>query len=260
MKIKKLHPALLIAPLLISACAETIQPNVAYVTGKAAGTSQPVTIPQANNKAKVTLLYKGHVEPISGKTFLPWSTHDGARSLSTSVFVIQSAGKVLIGDPGEVRKGEWPKIMQKLADMGISPDNVDYVWIDHHHPDHTMHLGAFPNAPVIDFWSIYKDEIWTDHPDYYEIMPGVTVVRTPGHTKEDSSLLVDTEEGIMLITHMWWHNDLTPVIDPVGEDQVSLDKNRRELLRKADWLFPTHGAIMRNPFKDKDWDGKPYNP
>jgi len=245
MNIRNFHMVLLISALLslVSGCAET---------------NKQLKETHATDKARVTVLYEGHVEPIEGKTFLPWSTHDGARSLSTSVFVIESGDKVLVGDPGEVRKGEWPKIMEKLANMGITPDDVDYVWIDHHHPDHIMHLGAFPNAPVVDFWSIYKDEIWTDHPDNFEIIPGVTVVRTPGHTDEDSSLLVETDEGVMLITHMWWHNDLTPVIDPVGEDQASLDKNRKALLRKADLLFPTHGRIMRNPFKYKDWDGKPY--
>lgn len=260
MKFKNLNLALLM-PLLLAACAETKQPvDVTQATMQTTENSRPTTSAHTTGKAIVTLLYKGHVEAIEGKTFLPWSTHDGARSLSTSVFVIESGGKVLVGDPGEVRKGEWPKIMQKLADMGISAEDVDYVWIDHHHPDHTMHLGAFPNAPVVDFWSIYTDEIWTDHPDNFEIMPGVTIIRTPGHTKEDSSLLVDTDEGVMLITHMWWHNDLTPVIDPVGEDQTSLDKNRIALLRKADLLFPTHGGIMKNPFKYKDWDGKPYRP
>lgn len=230
--------------LLISACAViSMGCDVAY----------------AAEKAKVTVLHKGHVEPIPGKTFLPWSTHDGARSISTSVFVIQSGGKILVGDPGIVPAGEWPKIMKRLADMGIGPSDVDYVWIDHHHPDHTAHLGQFPNAAIVDFWSIYKDEIWSDHPDYFEVIPGVTVVRTPGHTKEDSSLLVDTKDGVMLITHMFWHNDMTPIIDPVGQDQPALDKNRRMLLPKADLLFPTHGAVMKNPFKDTSWDGKPYH-
>ena len=209
----------------------------------------------AFSKPVVTQLYVGHVEPIEGKTFLPWSTHDGARSLSTSVFVIQSGGKTLIGDPGIVRKGEWPKIMKKLADMGIQPKDVDYVWIDHHHPDHITHIGAFPDAAVVDFWSIYTDEVWTDHPDYFEVIPGVQVVQTSGHTKEDSSLLVDTDEGVMLITHMWWFSDLTPEIDPVGQDQPGLDKNRRALLKKADLIFPTHGSIIKNPFKTK-----PYEP
>lgn len=214
----------------------------------------------AEGKAKVTMLYEGHVAPIPGKTFLPWSTHDGARTLSTSVFLIQSGGKVLVGDPGIVRKGEWPKIMKKLADMGITPDKVDYVWIDHHHPDHVAHLGAFPNAAIVDFASVYKDELWTDHPNYFEVIPGVTIVKTPGHTEEDSSALVDTDEGVMLITHMFWHNDLTPIIDPVGQDQHALDTYRRLLLPQADLLFPTHGHIMKNPFRNVEWDGKAYHP
>lgn len=217
-------------------------------------------VAHAAGKAKVTMLYEGHVAPIPGKVFLPWSTHDGARTLSTSVFVIQSGGKVLVGNPGIVRKGEWPKIMKKLADMGIRPSNVDYVWIDHHHPDHVANLGAFPGAAIVDFASVYQDEVWTDHPNHFEVIPDVTVVKTPGHTDEDSSLMVNTPEGVMLITHMWWHNDMTPVIDPVGEDQHALDTHRWLLLPQADLLFPTHGRIMKNPFKTTGWDGKPYNP
>ncbi|WP_406833984.1 MBL fold metallo-hydrolase [Pseudomonas asiatica] len=219
-----------------------------------------LNIAHASEKAKVTVLYEGHVAPIEGKKLLPWSSHDGARSLSTSTFVIESGGKVLVGDPGIVRRNDWPKVMDKLAKMGITPEDVDYVWISHHHPDHVQHLGAFPNAPLVDFWSVYTDELWEDHPDNFEVIPGVKVVRTPGHTDEDSSLLVDTDEGVMLITHMWWHNDMTPVSDPVAEDLPALDRNRREMLPKADLLFPLHGKVMKNPFKKKEWDGKPYAP
>lgn len=200
-------------------------------------------------KPEVTLLYEGHVAPVEGKTLLPWSVSDGERTLSTSVVLVKTDDMTMIVDPGIVRKGEWPKIMAKLADMGIQPEDVDYTFIDHHHPDHTAHLGAFPNAAIVDFWSIYKDEVWTDHPDNYEISPGVTVVRTPGHTKEDGSLLVDTDDGVVLITHMWWHTDLTPDKDPVAQDQPALDRNRTELLKKADWILPTHGKLTKNPYK-----------
>lgn len=93
--------------------------------------------------------------------------------------------------------------------------------------------------------------MWIDHhhPDHFEIIPGVTVVRTPGHTEKNISLLVDTDKGVMLNTHLWWHSDLTRVVDPMGKEQASIDKYRKVLLRNADLLFSTHGEIMKNPFK-----------
>ncbi|MBL4661284.1 MAG: hypothetical protein JKY19_13075 [Alcanivoracaceae bacterium] len=131
----------------------------------------------------------------------------------------------------------------------MKPEDVTHVFISHHHPDHVTQLGLFHNATLVDFWGTYKDDTWSDHPDNYEIAHGIKVVRTPGHTKEDASLLVETREGTYALTHLWWTADFEPQEDPLAEDSHSLIHSRNLILAKADWIVPGHGKLFKNIHK-----------
>jgi hypothetical protein len=62
---------------------------------------------------------------------------------------------------------------------------------------------------VVDFWARYQRDLWQDHADGYEIAPGIKVLRTPGHTEEDASLVVETKGGTYALTPLWWLPDMT---------------------------------------------------
>ena len=98
--------------------------------------------------------------------------------------------------------GVWNQILTQLQSIGVKPEEVTHIFISHYHPDHVTHLGLFQNATLVDLWATYKDDIWSDHPDNYELAPGIKVICTPGHTKEDASLLVETAEGKYALTHL----------------------------------------------------------
>jgi glyoxylase-like metal-dependent hydrolase (beta-lactamase superfamily II) len=70
---------------------------------------------------------------------------------------------------------------------------------------------------------------------------------TPGHSEEDASLIVEAEDGVYAMTHLWWRTDRTPVIDPYGSDQTLLDFHRGRVLAAADLVIPGHGG----PFKTR---------
>jgi len=38
---------------------------------------------------------------------------------------------------------------------------------------------------------------------------------TPGHGEEDASLIVEADDGVYAMTHLWWHTDPTPADDPL---------------------------------------------
>ena len=78
-----------------------------------------------------------------------------------------------------------------------------------------MNVALFPNAEVIDFWARYRDDLWLDHGgDGWSMTPHAQLWLTPGHSEEDASLIVDAEDGVYAMTHLWWRTDRTPVIDP----------------------------------------------
>jgi hypothetical protein len=71
----------------------------------------------------------------------------------------------------------------------------------------------------------------------YDIVPGITVLRTPGHTEEDASLVVRADDGTHVLTHRWWLEDMTPDTDPLAWDQAQLDASRQKVLAIADWII-----------------------
>jgi glyoxylase-like metal-dependent hydrolase (beta-lactamase superfamily II) len=109
-----------------------------------------------------------------------------------------------------------------------------------------MNVALFPNAEVVDFWARYIGDEWLDHDgDGYRLSPRSQLWLTPGHTEEDATLVVEADAGVHAMTHLWWHADRTPEIDPFAFDQAALDRNRRRVLDAADVVIPGHGAPFR---------------
>ena len=102
---------------------------------------------------------------------------------------------------------------------------MTHVFLSHHHPDHTVNIALFPNAEVVDFWARYRDDLWLDHDgDGYRLSPKAQLWLTPGHTEEDATLIVEADDATYALTHLWWHEDRTPAIDPLGADQAAIER------------------------------------
>lgn len=198
---------------------------------------------------KVTVLTPGYAQPIEGRKLIPFTSDDGARRVASTITLIQSDHAVVVADPGMVT--DRSLILDPLKKTSISPLDVTHIFISHHHIDHTVNIALFPNAEVVDFWGRYKGDLWCDHEDNYEIASGVKVLRTPGHSEEDASLLVETPEGIYVMTHLWWFPDMTPEKDPVAWNQGKLEQGRNKIVTVADWIIPGHGPMFKNPRKEK---------
>jgi glyoxylase-like metal-dependent hydrolase (beta-lactamase superfamily II) len=68
---------------------------------------------------------------------------------------------------------------------------------------------------------------------------------TPGHTQEDATLVVHADDAVYAMTHLWWKEDRTPEIDPLGDDQAAIERGRARVLATADIVIPGHGAAFR---------------
>ncbi len=84
-----------------------------------------------------------------------------------------------------------------LEGVSVSVEDVTHVFISQRQPDHTVNIALFPNAQLVDFWATYTGDLWEDHGDEYAIAPGIRVLRTPGHTEEDASLVGETAQGTL---------------------------------------------------------------
>ena len=196
----------------------------------------------------VHVLVEGYVRPIEGREFVPGVKPDGARRVAGTVVLVKAADATIVADPGMV--ADRRLIVEGLKQRGVTPGDVTHVFISHHHPDHTVNVGMFPNAKVIDFHGEYDRDVWRDRPDRSPIVAGVWVLRTPGHTDEDASLVIEGEEGVTVLTHLWWTEQRQPTVDPIAEAPKQLDLHRLKVLEIADWIIPGHGKRFANPRKD----------
>jgi glyoxylase-like metal-dependent hydrolase (beta-lactamase superfamily II) len=138
------------------------------------------------------------------------------------------------------------RILDPLAALGVAPEAVTHVFLSHHHPDHTMNIALFPNAEVVDFWARYQADEWIDHEgDGYRLSPRAQLWLTPGHTEEDATLVVEADDAVYALTHLWWRADRTPGVDPLAWDQDALERGRERVLETAEIVIPGHGEPFR---------------
>jgi N-acyl homoserine lactone hydrolase len=113
-------------------------------------------------------------------------------------------------DPGLIMQGG--PVFGALADLGVEPGGVKDVILTHLHFDHAEGLAAWPQRRV------FVHRLETEAPyaqivsgmlemvelevlvgDEGEIEPGVRWLRTPGHSDGLISLLIDTDDGLVVI-------------------------------------------------------------
>jgi glyoxylase-like metal-dependent hydrolase (beta-lactamase superfamily II) len=111
-----------------------------------------------------------------------------------------------------------------LAEIGWSATSVDIVINTHLHFDHASNNRALRNAQIVvsrTEWDYALDPVehqrqlyryqWMDGSvtcgsyilvteDFYQVVPGVTLIQTPGHTPGHQSVLVYTAEGTLCVT------------------------------------------------------------
>ena len=169
-------------------------------------------------------------------------TATGGKVVSTCS-LIREDGRAIVVDPGMA--DDSAVILEPLAALGLTPEDVTDVVLSHHHPDHTMRAGLFPNAAVHDHWAIYRGSAWEDsNAEGRQLTTSVRLTRVPGHTAEDIATVVSTPDGTVVLTHLWFDADGPPE-DPSAEDPEQLHASRRRVLEIADAIVPGHGSLFR---------------
>jgi glyoxylase-like metal-dependent hydrolase (beta-lactamase superfamily II) len=177
----------------------------------------------------------------SAKIHILFNGYADAHVASTVSFVRDGDTRVII-DPGMVPNPA--AILEPLAALGETATGITDVIFSHHHPDHTLNAALFPNARFHDCWAIYKDDIWQDRPaEGFQLSPAIRLIETPGHTPQDITTLVRTQDGVVAFTHLWWSAE-GPEEDPLATDLAQLHTNRQRVLaiEHLRLIVPGHGA------------------
>jgi glyoxylase-like metal-dependent hydrolase (beta-lactamase superfamily II) len=169
---------------------------------------------------------------------------------SSSVTLVQAADVNIIVDTA--MPFDAPEILAALEGHGLETDDVDMVVNTHGHHDHTGCNRLFGQAEVV----LHKMEGAgrsgggpVRHLDgETELVPGVRVIETPGHSRGSISVVAELEEGPWVMA-----GDALPTRDnflawvPPGihfDPEVALDSMRR-IVDIAWMIVPGHDV----PFK-----------
>jgi glyoxylase-like metal-dependent hydrolase (beta-lactamase superfamily II) len=124
----------------------------------------------------------------------------------STVTMIEAEKRILVDtgfdyewiDTPDNRKSNARNLRYALRDAGITADDVDIVFITHWHKDHFGNLGIFKKAHFLASGLAvdrFKMAEFTGLNDGDEIVEGIKVIITPGHTAEHASLIIDSRLG-----------------------------------------------------------------
>lgn len=190
--------------------------------------------------AEVKVLIKGYAKELER----------GWLACSTAT-LIKSNGKLIISDPGCNRE----KLLEALDKEGLKPENINFVFLTHGHVDHSLLAGIFKNAKFVTFENLmYDKDLQLEFKDNI-LGQDTKIIKTPGHSAEHLSLVVNTEKGKYVISGdvFWWIDGEEQVVNINKEDTAhpaelnmkELRKSRKKILEIADYIIPGHGDIFK---------------
>ena len=182
------------------------------------------------------------------------------------VTLIEAGGRRILVDVAQV--GRRVLILERLAARGLSPRDIDTVVMTTPR-DHLLNADVFEHAEFV----VRKDErayAREPHPNDWatpkytnailerlrvrevregdQVVPGLTVIETPGHTVGSISLLVDTPDGQICVcgdalphARSVFTACRTIIFDTEAHARASIDK----IVDAADVIYPGHDRPFR---------------
>jgi glyoxylase-like metal-dependent hydrolase (beta-lactamase superfamily II) len=197
--------------------------------------------------AEVKVLIEGY--QIKGK-------HNKVRVGST-VTLIKSRYKIIV-DTGSFLDNDI--LIGALDKEGLAPEDIDIVILTHLDLDHIVNTYLFKKAKVFlkfrggDYpgqthFPLDGSVQRTDLLKKNLIDEDIEIIPTPGHAEDMISVVVKTPEGKVVIAgdafpgKEWIDFNRHP--DSLVADDKTFDKNRKKILKIADYIIPGHGRMFK---------------
>jgi len=169
----------------------------------------------------------------------------GRSSDEGTVTLIKSSENIVV-DTGNV--GSLDRIILCLHEQDLRQEDIGFVVNTHGDLDHVGNNGMFTNATFIAYGYGFRGNECFVYREQFRIDDMVGVIKTPGHTMADVSVIVNTPEGIVAVTGDIFENER----DHDGKEarKYSIDwesqlKSRKRLLEMSDYIIPGHGKMFK---------------
>ncbi|MDW5563986.1 MAG: MBL fold metallo-hydrolase [Methanomassiliicoccus sp.] len=161
---------------------------------------------------------------------------------STSSLIVGGSHNILV-DTSSLHLRN--RLISGLRSLNLGPQDIDILISTHLHHDHVGNNDLFPNA----IWFARAEE---DPEPFYrkvrtdlELIPGVRLLHTPGHTRGSMSVEVETTDGRYVIA-----GDAFPTKDNFDKwvaplikyDEGAALRSMKRIAYLADHIVPGHGA------------------
>ncbi len=179
-----------------------------------------------------------------------------------SVVLIEGEKRILV-DVGHV--GRRTALENALKARGLTPEDIDITIMSHAHWDHSQNYDLFQHAPMLvhplerkyahkphrndwatPAWSGAMIEFQPKIEEVEEghvVEPGVTLMHTPGHSPGSISVMVDTPQGLSIISGDVLHYSavaLTRKNPLVFWDEKEATQSINRIVEQADIIYPGH--------------------
>lgn len=181
----------------------------------------------------LTILSSGFVKTIP----------NGLLATSTSI-LLETHNEKIIVDPGISKE-----IFNRLAEFKIDLKEINYIFLTHHHLDHSFNSFYFPYSKILDGFYLYENERLIEHKG--KVFTDIEIIHTPGHTSEHSSLsIIWNGKNTLIAGDFVWYADevsinnmdeLINLKDPFAENLDLLIKKRKEIIPQYKFIIPGHG-------------------
>ncbi len=184
---------------------------------------------------EIKILIEGYSEEIS---------EDKVEAEGT-ITLVKSTKNTII-DTGNV--GSAKKIINELSKENLIPEDIDFVVNTHGDLDHIGNNGLFVNAAFIGFGSVCRGDKFDFFDGEFVINENVKVVKTPGHSMLDVSVIIKTDKGIVVAAGDIFENEKDQDGSKAKKWSMNWEKqleSRKKLLEIADYIIPGHGKMFK---------------
>jgi glyoxylase-like metal-dependent hydrolase (beta-lactamase superfamily II) len=184
-------------------------------------------------------------------------------SLATVTLVKTDGLNILIDTGWEPSETEINRLVLELRYHGLTPDDIDEIFITHWHGDHFLNIPLFPKARILyagcpprfvrdrmeTIPAVNETEKLEEGDEWHS---GLSLIDTAGHSNHDHSVLINYRKkvfvatGDSIVSKMYYHTETFFPNQRMEKYIAQLKDSFQRIIGIADFIIPGHDGPFYN--------------